>query len=350
MVRVSVPGQDSRSLGSGTLIYVTEEHGLVLTNWHVVQDATGPVDIVFPDGFRSGGTVIKVDREWDLAAIGIWRPRVEPVRLSDRSPQPGERLTIAGYGSGSYRSASGRCMQYLSPGHGQPFEIVELGAEARQGDSGGPIFNERGELAGVLLGAAEGRTVGSYCGRVGSFLANVMPVLDHQQKEMIANAESNPSEEVDRKLATLPRGRAGAAPSGGSSVPNPSLGESTPAGARSVIRGEAERLAARRGEANHLVADDMVAIEEESPWESSPSWPSSANQTTGPSRLADSRADRRSSSSTTERGPAVLAADAPQAVALHELLGKSPIDQAKTFLAIFGVVSLLYFIVRSLRG
>jgi hypothetical protein len=51
--------------------------------------------------------------------------------------------------------------------------MVELSAGARQGDSGGPILNQRGELAGVLFGTAAGQTTGSYCGRVRSFLASV---------------------------------------------------------------------------------------------------------------------------------------------------------------------------------
>ncbi len=47
---------------------------------------------------------------------------------------------------------------------------------ARQGDSGGPIFNARGEVAGVLFGSNDSfftgqYTLGSYCGRVRRFVA-----------------------------------------------------------------------------------------------------------------------------------------------------------------------------------
>ncbi len=57
-------------------------------------------------------------------------------------------------------------MQYLSPGGNNPFELLEVAVAARDGDSGGPILNAQGELAGVLFGAARGRTAGSFCGRV----------------------------------------------------------------------------------------------------------------------------------------------------------------------------------------
>src|SRR5205085_2334043 len=102
-------------------------------------------------------------------------PRVTPVPVSPAAPQPGDPLTIAGYGSGDWRMTSGRCTQYLAPGVEFPHEMVELAAEARQGDSGGPILNQRGELAGVLFGSGPGYTSGSYGGRVLKFLSAVVP-------------------------------------------------------------------------------------------------------------------------------------------------------------------------------
>jgi hypothetical protein len=50
--------------------------------------------------------------------------------------------------------------------------VLELSVAARFGDSGGPILNSRGELAGVLFGANWTSTMGSYCGRVRVFLAS----------------------------------------------------------------------------------------------------------------------------------------------------------------------------------
>jgi S1-C subfamily serine protease len=179
VVRVIASEAQGMSMGSGTLVAVNRHCGLVVTNWHVVRDATRTVQVIFPDGFRSAATVLRVDRDWDLAALVIWRPTAEPVTLAQSMPAKGDLLTIAGYGPGSYRAATGRCVQYVSPGERFPYEMVELSAGARQGDSGGPIFNARGELAGVLFGAASGHTTGSYCGRVRWFLA---PVIDQFQR------------------------------------------------------------------------------------------------------------------------------------------------------------------------
>ncbi|GAB4130238.1 MAG: hypothetical protein Kow0040_07740 [Thermogutta sp.] len=160
------------SLGTGTLVAVSDAHGLVVTNWHVVRDARGgSILVLFPDGFASPATVLKTDRDWDLAALAIWRPRATPVAIAREAPRPGEWLAIAGYGQGAYRTVKGICTQYLSPTLNLPKELVELRASARQGDSGGPIFNSRGELAGVLFGSGGSETMGAYCGRVREFLA-----------------------------------------------------------------------------------------------------------------------------------------------------------------------------------
>jgi hypothetical protein len=175
VVRITVPEAGAISYGSGTLVDVRQQYGLVITNWHVVRDAQGAIEVSFPDGFKSQARALKVDPDWDLAALVIWRPPVEPVAIAPTAPQPGDQLTICGYGQGDYRAATGRCTGYYAPKLHLPQQMVELDVQARQGDSGGPIFNSRCELAGVLFGAGQGTTLGSFGGRVGSFLASLAP-------------------------------------------------------------------------------------------------------------------------------------------------------------------------------
>ena len=171
--RIVAAERDGASLGSGVLVDANGAQGLVLTNWHVVRDTRSAVLVQFPDGFQSAGTVIQQDETWDLAVIVVWRPPAPPVPLADAPPAIGEPLTIAGWGRGTFRAQTGPCTQYLSPGSGQPQELVELWATARQGDSGGPILDARGRLAGVLFGQNEGRTIGSCCTRLRAILARV---------------------------------------------------------------------------------------------------------------------------------------------------------------------------------
>src|SRR5436190_19348383 len=53
VARIIVPEDGATAFGSGTLVGVNKDHGLVITNWHVVRDGTGRVAVVFPNGFRS---------------------------------------------------------------------------------------------------------------------------------------------------------------------------------------------------------------------------------------------------------------------------------------------------------
>jgi hypothetical protein len=189
VVRVIAAEPGGASLGSGTLVDANDEHGLVITNWHVVRDSPANVRVVFPDGFQSMGRVLRMDSNWDLAAILINKPPAAPVKVATDAPRVGDMLTIAGYGSGKYRAATGPCTQYLAPSMNSPFELVELAASARQGDSGGPIFNTSGELAGVLFGEGGGRTTGAYCRRVHNFLTLAVQQLHRAAGAQLASSQ-----------------------------------------------------------------------------------------------------------------------------------------------------------------
>jgi hypothetical protein len=211
VVRVVVDdGGGSLSLGSGVLVDVRDQFGLVVTNWHVVRDAQGAIEVRFPGGFQSTARAAKLDSDWDLAALVIWRPPVAPVPIATTAPQPGDPLTICGYGAGQYRAATGRCTRYYAPRIDYPLHVVELNVAARQGDSGGPIFNARGELAGVLFGSGSGGAMGSYGGRVQSFLATLAPDIGRKWRELPQPAQAGtaatPSAEIARADAPTQRG------------------------------------------------------------------------------------------------------------------------------------------------
>lgn len=162
--------------GSATYIGASGEYGIVITNWHVVQAAESLLHVHFPNGFASFGYVLYTDRKWDLALVVISRPPafITHLPIAAEVPRPGEPLWIAGYGAGSFRLAGGKCQRFLAPeipSAGNPqYEYVELSVEARQGDSGGPILNRRGEVAGILFGSDSRNTAGSHCGRLRQFL------------------------------------------------------------------------------------------------------------------------------------------------------------------------------------
>jgi hypothetical protein len=189
VARIIVPERKSAALGSGTLIAKTTQHGYLITNWHVVREARNGALVVFANGTQAQGRILKTDKDWDLALVQIPAPAMESLPISSAVPQVGEQLWIAGYGSGEFLLQAGLCSQYLAPYPEWPLELVEVGAAARQGDSGGPILNSRGELAGVLFGQGEGYTMGAYGGRVLQFL-NQVPDIDSPSRGTIAQLAS----------------------------------------------------------------------------------------------------------------------------------------------------------------
>ncbi len=165
--RVNVSIGNTIYHGSGTLI----ASDIFITNWHVIRDK-GDITVEFGN-FTTKATIIKMDKTWDLAALRLeTKPRIKPVKIG-KVPNIGDKLRIAGYGSGDYKESTGKLIKFCAPGRTEPDDVLELKASARNGDSGGPILNQKGELVGVLFGSINGLTNGSHSGRILKFLKGI---------------------------------------------------------------------------------------------------------------------------------------------------------------------------------
>lgn len=232
VARILAYEKGAHSFGSGTLISSQGKYGVLLTNHHVVRDAVGLVQVHFPYGFASYAAVVYVDKTWDLAVLLISRPAQIPiVSLAKDYPKTGDPLWIAGYGSGNYRLAGGRCTKYVMPEIGLSNELIEVSINARQGDSGGPIFNRKGELAGVLFGSDLNNTVGSYCGRLRTFLGQAQSAIERvpsEPEQLFASIEPGSPQHRLNEGTVLAKIQSGSA-SSVSEVPLESLIGSVPA-------------------------------------------------------------------------------------------------------------------------
>lgn len=165
-----------RAYGSGTLVYNDGSKALVLTCAHLFGHATGTITVVFPNGRQFSAKLLAIDRLWDLAALAIDPPGLEPVTLADSYPQPGQVLRSCGYGSaGRYWCNSGRVLGYTRAAGTSTYETLVLTGLAREGDSGGPVLDQQGHLVGVLWGTDGQRVVSTYCGRLRQFLRRLLP-------------------------------------------------------------------------------------------------------------------------------------------------------------------------------
>jgi serine protease Do len=152
---------EQRVIVNGTGTIITAD-GLILTNEHVIQ-ATEAIEILFSDSRKTGATVLAVDPRSDLAILRVPRSGLTPAAFGDWSAVArGQWCVVSGnpYGLGSdgQLSVSVGTVANLGrqlPGLGEVddrfySDMIQITAPISPGNSGGPLFNIRGELIGVV--------------------------------------------------------------------------------------------------------------------------------------------------------------------------------------------------------
>ncbi len=125
--------------------------GLIITNRHLVEDAS-VIRVSFPGRGTFIGENWHSSEHVDLAVINIAGEDLPTVPLAAKRAQPGEELLIIGNPLQFARIANkGTLIGYSKrPADRKvPFLIVE--AAIYPGSSGSPIFNDLGEVVGVIF-------------------------------------------------------------------------------------------------------------------------------------------------------------------------------------------------------
>mgnify|MGYP001322870546 CR=1 FL=1 len=142
------------SSGSGVVI---DDHGHVVTNYHVVEGASRLM-IVLDDGTQVEARLVAQDPSHDLALLQADLPadKVRPARLGDSDRLTvGEPVMAVGYPFGLPKTAttgviSGLHRNNLQAPNGRIIrEVIQTDAPINPGNSGGALVNARGEVIGI---------------------------------------------------------------------------------------------------------------------------------------------------------------------------------------------------------
>jgi len=144
----------NRAQGSG---FVWDKEGHILTNNHVVADAT-EIEVVFANDKRVAAKLVATDPDADLAMIKVDLPASEltPLALGDSDKLEAGQLAIAignPFGqdftmTSGIISAVGRTIQSGTSQFSIP-EVIQTDAPINPGNSGGPLLNRLGEVIGI---------------------------------------------------------------------------------------------------------------------------------------------------------------------------------------------------------
>ncbi len=143
------PGQVVHALGSG---FIIDDSGRIVTNNHVVQDATD-IQVTLADGRKLAAKVVGVDPKTDLAVLQVTSATKLPhlalgdsnaARVGDWVVAVGNPFGLGGTVTAGILSARGREI-----GQGPYDDFLQIDAPINRGNSGGPLFAQDGTVIGV---------------------------------------------------------------------------------------------------------------------------------------------------------------------------------------------------------
>ena len=163
--KVSIPsmfGQTTTGQSSGSGFVLTED-GYVVTNHHVIENATA-VTVVMHDGTQYAAKVIGSDANNDVALLKIEEDvTLQAVEVgSSDALNVGDQVIAIGNPLGEvtatltvgYVSAKGRDVITDNT----TINMIQTDAAINSGSSGGPLFNNRGEVVGITTAKYSGES------------------------------------------------------------------------------------------------------------------------------------------------------------------------------------------------
>ena len=151
-------GQTSSSAVAGTGFIITSD-GYIMTNYHVIEPAyenNYKITVLFKDGTSYEASVAGFEEDSDVAVLKIDANDLSPVSIGNSDNiAVGDSVFAIGHPLGEldFSMTSGRVSaldrSITADRNSAPINMFQFDAAINSGNSGGPVFNESGEVIGI---------------------------------------------------------------------------------------------------------------------------------------------------------------------------------------------------------
>ncbi|HTQ22537.1 acid resistance serine protease MarP [Mycobacterium sp.] len=133
----------------------------VMTNAHVVAGSNSVQ--VFASGNPFDATVVSYDPQVDIAILAVPNLSAKPLVFADSEAKSGTSVLVLGYpGGGNFTASPARIREAIKLTGPDIYhdpqqvtrEVYTIYANVEQGNSGGPLIDLKGQVLGVVFGAA----------------------------------------------------------------------------------------------------------------------------------------------------------------------------------------------------
>ncbi len=150
----------TQGAGSG-VIY--SEDGYIITNNHVIEDASS-ITVTLHDGTELKATLVAADSQEDVAVIKVDKTGLTPVTFGEMSSVSVGDLVVAignplGTLSGTATEGIVSALEREITIDGKQMTLIQTSASINPGNSGGGLFDQYGNLIGLVVAKSSGSDV-----------------------------------------------------------------------------------------------------------------------------------------------------------------------------------------------
>jgi S1-C subfamily serine protease len=145
--------KDKIAVGMGSGVVISDE-GHFVTNYHVIEDATSVVVLVYDEDDKNeyATEIIGIDAVMDIAVLKIVSekmPKFNRVTWGD-NPLPGDDVYTIGHPQGMVWTVAKGVVGHEKRYATSPWQrLIQSDSLIMPGNSGGPMFDEKGNLIGI---------------------------------------------------------------------------------------------------------------------------------------------------------------------------------------------------------